>query len=104
MATRKRTSAKAKATVPTKAKAKEQEQEKNGSTRVAARDFVPVYQSSATVDEVAEHFGQTLIWVSSFASRLRKLGVNLKKMPRSGGRRRLNVDELNSLAEEALSE
>jgi hypothetical protein len=66
---------------------------------IRAMDFVPVWQSSETADDCNEHFGRSGLWASSFASRLRKMGVNLKKMERrsGSGKHRIDVDELNAL-------
>lgn len=66
---------------------------------IHAMDFVPVWQKYDSAEDVNEHFGRTGQWASSFASRLRKMKVGLKKMDRvgGGGGKRLNVDELNAL-------
>lgn len=75
--------------------------EKERNSQIKAIDFVPVFQKADSTGEVAEHFGRDILWVSAFASRLRKMGVKLKKMPRqtggNGGGKRLDIDELNSL-------
>lgn len=102
MATRKaRTATKAPET-----KAPEVKQTKDGRKKqVKALDFVPVWQAAHTAEEVSEAFGREPSWASSFASRLRKFGVNLKKMKRrggggGGGGKKLDIDELNALAED----
>lgn len=97
MVTRKSKKVEEKKVAP-KAKVAEVE-ETTRNAQIKAIDFVTVFKDAEDNAEVAEHFGRNEIWVSSFASRLRKMGVKLKKMPRSGGGggKRVNVDELNEL-------
>lgn len=87
---------------PAKKVVKEVEATRN--KQIKAVDFVPVFQKSESTHEVAEHFDRDILWVSAFASRLRKMGVKLKKMPRTSsggsGGKRLDIDELNSLIDE----
>jgi len=68
---------------------------------IKAMDFVPIWQKSPDQDSCNQHFGRSGMWASSFACRLRKMGVNLKKMPMGtgggGGGKRIDVDELNAL-------
>jgi hypothetical protein len=75
------------------------ERVRTATENIKAMDFVPVWQKSATTADCAETFGRNEMWASSFASRLRKMGVNLKKMPRAHGMGRtgLDIDELNAL-------
>jgi hypothetical protein len=73
------------------------------SKSVKAMDFVGIWQKGECVADVAEHFNRNEQWASGFASRLRKMGVNLKKMPKTGGGgggKKLDIDELNALIEE----
>ena len=72
---------------------------KEEGVNVKAMDFVPVWQRLDDPEDVNTHFGRSGMWASSYASRLRKMGVNLKKMAKrgGGGGKRLDVDELNAL-------
>jgi len=83
-------------------KVKVVEEAKKELKNIKAIDFVPVWQKSESAKEVGEHWGKDESWASAFASRLRKYGVKLKKMPRGGGGggKRLDVDELNSLIDD----
>lgn len=94
----------AKKAEPAKKVVKEVEEKETRNKQIKAVDFVPVFQKSESTHEVAEHFDRDILWVSAFASRLRKMGVKLKKMPRTSsggsGGKRLDIDELNSLIDE----
>jgi len=96
MATRKTKPAVAKKAEPVK-----KERNTPRGTPVKAMDFVPVWQGASNADEVAEHFERDSNWASSFASRLRSMGINLKKMSREG-RKGIDIDEMNALAEKSL--
>lgn len=96
---KKKVSGVAKQEKPVAKKVEEVKESGKRNAQIRAMDFVPVWQACDSASEVAEHFGRDELWASSFASRLRGLGVKLKKMTRKGFSR-LNVDELNALIEE----
>lgn len=86
-----------------KTAAAKQPKEKERQEQVKAMDFVPVWQSSDNAADVGEHFGRDAAWAGQYASRLRSMDVDLKKMPR-GSRKGLDIDELNALAKSSLKE
>lgn len=103
MATRKRRTAKQE----TPKQTPKQEEPKQRRKQVKALDFVPVWQGASTAEQVSAEFGREPSWASAFASRLRGMGVELKKMKRrsrGGGGKKIDVDELNALANESFVE
>jgi hypothetical protein len=72
--------------------------------RVSAEEFVYVYNSSASRKEASERLGMPEDVVSSYASRLRREGVPLKKLEKAPNPRsiRLRLRELRKIAKEAM--
>lgn len=66
--------------------------------RTAAADFIRVWQSAATLDEVAQKLGyEDRLVASQNASRLRKRGIPLKQFSNDPS---LDIEALKALAEE----
>jgi hypothetical protein len=63
--------------------------------RVTAEEFVTVWQSAETMDEVCERLEMKAGTAQVRASTYRKKGVNLKKFPKGG--KSFNVGALNAL-------
>ena len=74
----------------------------NGRIRVSAEDFVNIWQTSESREEVVDRLGQQMSTVIARSNNLRKAGVNLKKIAPTGarGRKVLDVDGLNALIEQ----
>jgi hypothetical protein len=53
--------------------------------------FVTLWEDSQTIDRVAQELGITNVYAGQIATKLRKLGVKLKKFP-AGARRLQPVD------------
>lgn len=71
------------------------------SDQAVAAEFVRVWQSAASAQDVADHFKTTLPAVSSAASALRKKGVPLKKFGGKGSEKRaIDYAALATLAEQ----
>ena len=67
--------------------------------KVAAAEFIEIYQTSESVAEVAERTGLATHTVSQRASLYRKKhGIALKQMPNAGSGARNDWDELRALA------
>jgi len=68
---------------------------------VSAELFVETWRDCDSADEVAEALMMTKSAVTGRAANYRKLGVELKKMPRAGGGKgsRLDIDRLNAISQ-----
>ena len=66
---------------------------------VSAEQFIKVWQTSESADEVAERLRMPKGIVHARASNYRTAGIKLKKMPRRP-KNRLDVDALNRLIEQ----
>ena len=74
----------------------------NGKVRVSAEDFIHIWQTSESREEVVDRLGQQMSTVITRSNNLRKAGVNLKKIAPTGtrGRKVLDVEGLNALIEQ----
>jgi hypothetical protein len=70
--------------------------EERKSYNVSATDFIKVWQSSTSVQEVSEKLGMPVPIVHARASSYRKAGVRLKNFPKTHGRA-LDIEALNEL-------
>jgi hypothetical protein len=70
--------------------------EGSSGTRTSMTDFVTAWQTSGSVQEIADKLGIKSTSAGQRACQYRSQGIKLKKMPRGGGAR-LNVDQANEL-------
>ena len=63
-----------------------------------AKTFIKTWQKARSVKEVAEALSVKASSASQRATNLRRLGVNLKKMPRSGSA--YDIEELKEVADQ----
>jgi hypothetical protein len=66
---------------------------------VSPEEFIRVWQTAASADEVAEKLKMPKPIVHARATTYRKAGIKLKSMPRTG-RASLDVEALNRLVDE----
>lgn len=71
---------------------------KRKGPQVSVEQFVKVYADSSSLDEVAEKLGWKKPSVQSRASKLRKLGVGLKRFGKAP--EKVDVESLNKLLKE----
>lgn len=64
---------------------------------VTPKDFTEAWEASSSADEVAARLGMPKPVVMARAHAYRVAGVNLKRMPRSPGTKRIDVAGLNAL-------
>lgn len=70
---------------------------------IAHEDFVRVWTSAGSMDEVSEATGMPADIASAFANKLRRRGVRLKKMPRVV-KEGLDVKALNEIIDAVSKE
>jgi transposase len=75
---------------------------KNTDYNISAEEFVVAWQTSKSAQEVADRLGVPKPIVHARASAYQQAGIKLKHMPK-GPRKRLDLEELNRLAEAALA-
>lgn len=54
---------------------------------IKADEFVRAWQTSDSIQQAADKVGRNKMWMSSTASRFRRKGIPLKKMPNIGNSR-----------------
>lgn len=64
---------------------------------VDAKEFIAVWQTSATADEAARRLNMPKDIAHARASGYRRKGIKLKNMPREGKKKGLDVDALNKM-------
>lgn len=67
--------------------------------RLSDEEFVRIWESSSSRQEVADRCGVTGAAVGMRAQKLRELGVELKKFMRGRPKKIIRVDDLNALIE-----
>ncbi len=69
--------------------------------RISNEDFIRIWQASGSVTEVMKAAGYDRpLQAASRAGYMRKKGIPLKKMPRTGGGAKIEYSNLASLAKE----
>jgi hypothetical protein len=71
-------------------------------TKYDSRRFVTVWQASTSMDEVASAMGMTRLAVQSFAAKLRRSGVPLKRFYSQYDGEEIDFAELKAIAEASL--
>ena len=71
---------------------------------VDSETFVRTWQSSSTVEEVAQKLGMPASIANARAGGYRKKGINLKMMSKRENPHKLDIEKLNQLAQDTLVE